>query len=108
MSLTYAHTYLCTCIVGSVAESTNNDTNWFRIARWYVCKCTKLYQNYQFGCVTNCLVKENIGIFLSILNILRPFGISFGHLEYCSCLGMLYREKSGNTEFVPSRASHTL
>jgi hypothetical protein len=50
---------------------------------------------------------ENFGIFMAIWNILRPFGIFYGHLVdfvvFCYIFGMLYQEKSGN----PDRQSLT-
>jgi hypothetical protein len=39
---------------------------------------------------------ENVGIFMDIWNILRPFRIFRGNLGYFSHFGMLHQEKSGN------------
>jgi hypothetical protein len=42
---------------------------------------------------------EDVGIFMPIMSILRPFSIFCGfyvHLVYFSRFGMLYEERSGN------------
>jgi hypothetical protein len=36
--------------------------------------------------------------FMTIWSILLPFGIFCGHLVYFPSFGMLYQEKSGNTD----------
>jgi hypothetical protein len=39
---------------------------------------------------------EDVGIFMAILFILRPFGTFGGHLVIFSRFGMLYQEKYSN------------
>jgi hypothetical protein len=46
-----------------------------RVARWFIFK-----QKYQIGYILGGLGMENAGIYLTIWNILRPFGKFYGSL----------------------------
>jgi hypothetical protein len=60
-------------------------------------------QKSKFGYTSEGLSMEYVDTFYgyllyftAIYDILLPFGVFYGHLEYFSRSGMLYREKSGN------------
>jgi hypothetical protein len=48
---------------------------------------------------------DNVVYFTAIGNILWPFGIFCGHLEYFPHFGILYQEKSGNPGGIASFAA---
>jgi hypothetical protein len=63
------------------------------------------YQKSQFGSILEGLGMENVGMFVTIWNILRPFGIICGSLVYFVVIWYIFhvlvcldQEKSGNPD----------
>jgi hypothetical protein len=68
-----------------------------------VCFQTKNPNLGQFWRVLQCKILvyifyDHLVYFTAIGNILWPFGIFYGHLEFFPRFGILYREKSGNPD----------